>query len=112
MNCNFGQVDASLEPSIYGVAESIICVDIFIVGQKCAGGGVKVGAKFPFSLGVRYHKPDCNTGLQGFFSAGPPTLFITGEVDLPSRFEFSFQYQPQVLMLTCAVPGGCTGKLF
>jgi hypothetical protein len=107
MNCSFGQADVTTEPSLYGVAEAIACADLFVIGNKCVGGGVKLGIKFALSAGLRYNKPDCNSGLQGFISAGPPTLFITAELDLPSRFEVNFQYQVPALMVTCSFPGGC-----
>jgi len=108
-SCGFGQVDLSFEPSIFLQGTVTGCASIYTPLDECIGLSLQGGVKLAISGGVRYHKPDCMTGLNGFISFGQPVFFITAKASfLGVSYSFSFQYTFKVWpVYVCSYPGGC-----
>ncbi len=108
-DCTFAQADISLEPSIYLQGGVTGCASIYTPLDECIGGQLSGGVKITFSGGARYHKPDCNTGIQGFVSVSQPVLFATAQaMFLGFKYSWSFQYTLKFIpSLVCSLPGGC-----
>jgi hypothetical protein len=108
-SCNFGQVDLSLEPSLFLQGTVTGCASIYTPLDECIGLSLSGGIKLAISGGVRYHKPDCATGLNGFVSFGQPVFFITAKASfLGISYSFSFMHTFTVWpVYACSFPGGC-----
>jgi hypothetical protein len=108
-SCTFAQADLALEPSIFLKGAVLGCASIYTPKDECIGGELSGGVKIAFSGGVRYHKPNCQTGLNGFISYGQPTFFIEAKVSfLGIGYSLSFEHAFAVWKPgVCSFPGGC-----
>ncbi len=84
-NCNFGEVNASLDPQVRATVEAIVCTDTIWTRPSCTGlTATPAAIRFNFRVGGRYNRSSCSEGLEFFYTVGRITFRAEFALDIPA----------------------------
>lgn len=85
-NCTYGEVNGSIDFDPGFTIEAIGCVGTYWTSTRCGGVTLRpLALRISIRGGVRYNKPDCNSGIDGFVTLARVALRVELNLDIPAR---------------------------
>jgi hypothetical protein len=108
-DCSFGSISSGLVFALEGKLSADGCIKVFTHTSCGSITPAEISISASLKAGFAFNKDECDTGLQGFLTAGD--LTVAGKLTIDIIPDISFEWKPSFIpTLTCIFPGGCSFK--